>query len=404
MQRRRFLTQLAGLAAGAAVPRRLVAGGRAGRIVVIGAGIIGAATAYRLAKRGARVTIIDRAGPAAGATGRSFAWLNAEFSKQPLHYHLLHRLALASYRQLEQELPGLPVHWGGALQWFSDPREAETVRRQVRQQQEWGYPVRLIDADQLGALESGLRPGKVLAATFAEQEGFADPAATTQLLLAHAAAAGAELVAPCEVTGLDVRAGHVAAVRTTRGDYACEVLVVAAGVQTPALAALAGVAVPLVPAPGLLVHTAPLPPLVHRVAVGPAAHVKQYRDGRMVIGDDLGPPSTPAHDYLKQQPADFPDEGHGELHRRRLLAAAAQYLPQLADAAVERITIGWRPMPKDGYPIVGALRGCPNAYVAVTHSGVTLAPLLGELASLEILDGVEVGLLAPYRQARFVAD
>jgi glycine/D-amino acid oxidase-like deaminating enzyme len=58
-------------------------------------------------------------------------------------------------------------------------------------------------------------------------------------------------------------------------------------------------------------------------------------------------------------------------------------------------------MPKDGYPIIGAGRVCPNLYLAVTHSGVTLAPLLGELATMEILDGVEVEMLAPYRQARF---
>jgi glycine/D-amino acid oxidase-like deaminating enzyme len=403
MQRRRFLARLAAVAAGAVLPRRLVAGGRSRRVVVVGAGIIGAAIACRLARRGARVTLLDRSGPAAGATSRSFAWLNAEFSKQPLHYHQLHRLALASYRQLEQELPGLPVQWGGALQWFSDAKDAEAVRRQVRQQQEWGYPVRLVDADEFHGLEGELRPGRILAATFAEQEGFADPVATTQLLLARATAAGAEVVAPCEVTGLDIRRGYIAAVRTTHGDQPCEVLVVAAGVGTPAVAALAGIDVPLVPAPGLLVHTGPLPRLVHRVAVGPAAHLKQYADGRMVIGDDLGPPGTAAHDYLRQQPADFPDENFRELHRRRLLAEAAQYLPQLADAPVERVTVGWRPMPKDGYPIVGACRACPNLYLAVTHSGVTLAPLLGELASLEILDGVEVGMLAPYRPARFTA-
>jgi glycine/D-amino acid oxidase-like deaminating enzyme len=403
MHRRRFLAQLAGLAAGTALPRRLLAGGRSGRIVVIGAGIIGAAIAFCLTRRGARVTVLDRAGAAAGATSRSFAWLNAEFSKQPLHYHQLHRLALASYRQLGQELPDLPVHWGGTLQWFSNAREAETVRRQVRQQQEWGYPVHLIDAEEIRSLEDNLRPGSVLAATFAELEGFADPVATTHALLARAVAAGAEIVAPCEASGLAVRGGRVLAVQTSAGDYACDLLVVAAGVQTTAVAAMAGIAVPLVPAPVLLVHTSPLPPLVHRVAIGPAAHFKQYRDGRMVIGDDRGPPVTVAHEYLKAQPADFPDDSFRELHGRRLLAQAAQYLPQLADAAVERITIGWRPMPADGYPIIGPARECPNLYIAVTHSGVTLAPILGELASLEILDGAEVGMLAPYRPARFAA-
>jgi len=401
MRRRRFLTQLAGLAAGAALPGRLPAATRPPRIAVVGAGILGAAIAYRLTRRGARVTVFDKSGPAAGATSRSFAWLNADFSKQPFHYHELHRLALAAYRFLEQELPGLPVQWGGALQWYSDAEAARQVRRQVREQQEWGYPVRLIDADELHRMEGELRAGDVLAATFAEQEGFADPAATTRLLLDGARAAGAQVLAPCEITGLDVRAGRVQGVRTPRASYGADLLVIAAGVQTPALAAMAGVDVPLVPAPGLLVHTKPMPPLLHRVVIGPAAHVKQYRDGRLVIGDDLGPPRTTAHDGLARQPADFPDAATRALHARRLLGEAAQYLPPVANAPVDRVTVGWRPMPKDGYPIVGACRECANLYLAVTHSGVTLAPILGELAALEILDGAEVRALAPYRPARF---
>ena len=403
MQRRRLLAGLGGLATVVAVPTRAFAAGRAPRVVVVGCGIIGAAIARRLAQRGAQVTLIERAGAAAGATGRSFAWLNAEFSKRPLHYHLLHRLSLAAYRMLEQELPGLPVQWGGALQWFADADAARQIREQVRQQQEWGYSVRLIDAGTFHSLEPELRPGAIAAATFAEQEGLADPVATTRLLLERATAAGAEFVAPCEVTGLDVRGGRIAAVKTSRGDLAADVLVVAAGVRTPSIAAMAGVDVPLVPAPGLLVHTRPMPLLVRHVAIGPAAHVKQYRDGRIVIGDDLGPPNSAAHELLGKQPADFPDETFRELHQRRLLGEAAQYLPQAAGAPVDRITIGWRPMPRDGYPIVGACPACPNLYLAVTHSGVTLAPLLAELAAIEIVEGVDVQLLAPYRLARFAA-
>jgi glycine/D-amino acid oxidase-like deaminating enzyme len=261
--------------------------------------------------------------------------------------------------------------------------------------------VRLIDAEELHGLERELRPGQLRAATFAEQEGFTDPVATTRMLLDKAREAGAEIVVPCEVSGVEIRAGRVAAVRTSRGDVAADLLVVAAGVQTAAIAAMAGVDVPLVPAPGLLVHTRPLPPLLQRVAIGPAAHLKQYRDGRIVIGDDLGPPSTVAHDYLKSQPTDFPDDPVRSLHAQRILREAAQYLPAVADAVVDKVTVGWRPMPKDGYPIVGASDHCRNLYVVVTHSGVTLAPVVSELAAIEMLDAVEVQALAPYRPARF---
>ena len=59
-------------------------------------------------------------------------------------------------------------------------------------------------------------------------------------------------------------------------------------------------------------------------------------------------------------------------------------------------------MPIDGLPVLGFTRAVPNLYVALMHSGVTLAPLVGELATLEILDGARVDLLEHYRPERFV--
>ena len=403
MKRRTFLHELAAWAAATGLAGRARADARTRRVVVIGAGIVGAAIAFRLARRGARVTVLDKTGPAAGATSRSFAWMNADVSKRPRHYHDLNRLGLWSYRVLAQDLPGLPVQWGGALQWQSEAGAAEDLRRRVREQQEWGYPIRLLESRELRALEPELRIDGARAIAFAEQEGFLDPAATTRRLLDAAVSAGAELHAPCEVTGLDVHAHGATTVRSSCGDITADVVVVAAGVSTPSIAAMAGVSVPLVPAPGLLVHTPSLPPRLQRVVIGPAAHIKQYRDGRAVIGDDLGPPASPAHEPLAAQPTDFPDEPIRTIHAQRLLREASQYLPALASAPVDRVTVGWRPMPKDGYPIVGPSRECPSLYLVVTHSGVTLAPVLSEYAAIEILDEVEVEALEPYRLARFVA-
>lgn len=403
MQRRDFLKCFAGLAAVAAAPRPFFAGTPAEPIVIIGGGILGASLAYHLSRRGAQVMLLEKESPAAGATSRSFAWINAEFSKQPLHYHQLNKLGVWAYHLLEQDLSGLPVHWGGCLQWQLEATRAEELRRQVRQQQEWGYNVRLIDEKEFHDMEEEMRPGAFLAASFAGQEGFLDPVATTELLLKKAEAAGAKIIYPCEVTGIEARAGRIHAVKTSKGDFPTEFLILAAGVHTPALASMAGVHVPLVPAPGLLVHTKPMPPLLHRAVVGPDAHLKQYRDGRMVVGDDLGPPKSAVHEYLKSQPRDFPDDSIRALHSQRILKEAAQYLPQVAKAEVAKVTLGWRPMPKDGYPIVGPCSPYPNLYVVVTHSGVTLAPILGELVTQEVLDHVSVQMLEPYRASRFPA-
>ena len=58
-------------------------------------------------------------------------------------------------------------------------------------------------------------------------------------------------------------------------------------------------------------------------------------------------------------------------------------------------------MPLDGYPVLGFPRAVPNAYLALTHSGVTLAPLVAELAALEIVDCARADVLEPYRPDRF---
>jgi glycine/D-amino acid oxidase-like deaminating enzyme len=87
-------------------------------------------------------------------------------------------------------------------------------------------------------------------------------------------------------------------------------------------------------------------------------------------------------------------------------ALAAQMLEEASRALggaaleLERTTIGMRPIPADGLPVVGRVPGLSGLHLAVMHSGVTLAPLIGRLLAVEILDGREVGLLAPYRPER----
>jgi glycine/D-amino acid oxidase-like deaminating enzyme len=78
------------------------------------------------------------------------------------------------------------------------------------------------------------------------------------------------------------------------------------------------------------------------------------------------------------------DTSHG--FGEKLLARAAQYLPELAHVDLEEVTLGWRVMPQDEYPILGFADACPNFYIAATHSGVTLAPVVGQFAAAEILD------------------
>lgn len=380
MTRRTLFELLAGVAV-AGVPTR---GSQVRRVVVAGAGIIGANIAYQLVKRGAQVTIVERAQPGRGATANSFAWINAK--KRPRAYFDLSRMGIQAWRQLDREFSGaLPLVWGGSVEWRADAEPGARLVTDVHEFQAWGYPVTSLDAAGLRALEPGLTPGALAAAAHWADEGHIDPVGVTEHVVRKAESNGARLLSPAEVTGLDLAGGSLRAVRTTVGDLEADVLVVACGTDTPRVAAFAGVRVPLKESPGVLVHVPPQPRLVKRVILAPVGNIKQKPDGRIVAGSDFG--------------AGGGDTSHAA--GARLLKTLATVLPGIDRGGVEKTTQGFRPMPADGMPIVGFAPGRRDVYLAVMHSGVTLGPLVGRLAATELLDGLRVDPLAPYRPERF---
>jgi glycine/D-amino acid oxidase-like deaminating enzyme len=363
------------------------------RIVVVGAGITGASIAYHLAKRGAKVTIVDAVRPGAGATEKSFGWLNATFSKRPRAYFDLSQLGIAGWRRLETELGGeLKVRWGGSVAWVPAGGDADALRESVGRHQEWGYATHLIDGDEIHRLVPNIAPGEFGAACYCEFEGGVDALDAVKAMLRQVREAGAEVRYPCEVTGLKLDGGRVTAIQAGESSFEAGVVVLASGVATPRLAEMAGVSVPLKESEGVLVHTRPQPKLIDRVVLAPGIHCKQKLDGRVVVGGPIVAGLGTAAVGTATEPGEY---------SKRILREAAQVLPGLRGVAVERVTLGRRVMPADEYPIVGFAASCPNLYIAAMHSGVTLAPLIGQLAALEILDGAQVSLLEPYRPARF---
>ncbi len=369
------------------------------RVVVAGAGIVGASIAYHLCKAGASVTVIDKKGPATHASRGTFAWINATWAKQPRHYHALNQEGVASWETLRSALD-LPVRWGGSIEWFDDVERQRRLVRDVREQADWGEAARMIDAAELGRLEPQVEFGNTRSAAFSANDGAVDPVAATHALLRAAERRGAVVRYPCELSDVLFRAERLVTVRTSLGDIEADKLVLATGAAPDAGRLFAASDIPQRSTPGIVAITVPMPGLLNRVIVAPGVHMHQRADGRIVLGEQGGAPGNDAHAMrLAGRPNDFPTRVIAEQHAGRMLRLAARFLPGIADATVDAVYIGWRPLPADGHPVLGPSPARPDVYLAVMHSGVTLAPIAGQLAAREILDDA-IPLLDAFRPGR----
>jgi glycine/D-amino acid oxidase-like deaminating enzyme len=369
------------------------------RVAVIGAGIVGASIAYHLVQSGAQVTVLEREEISTRASRGTFAWLNASWAKQPRHYHRLSQLGLASWRELEKEL-GIPIKWCGSLEWFPSAERQKRLAEQIAEQVEWGEPARMVGPQELAELEPKVDFGDTPDAALSPNDGALDPVLATSKMLEHAVGQGANIVTQCDVKSVALQEG-ASVLETSKGAFEADTIVLATGADPQATQLLAGIDIPQRSTPGVIVVTEPVEPLLGRIIVAPGVHVHQRHDGRVVLGEQDGAPDTQAHAArLAGRPNAFPARDLAEQHAARILAIAVPYVPGLSAAKVEDVYIGWRPLPLDGHPVMGFSPANPSAYLAIAHSGVTLAPILGRLAAQEIMGTDGADMLAPYRPSR----
>ena len=198
-------------------------------------------------------------------------------------------------------------------------------------------------------------------------------------------ASGATLMAGDGVRALKVAGGRVVGIEAG-GEMTCDAAVIAAGVATPTVLATAGIDMSLDAPPGLLLYTAPHEKLIQHVLVAPGVEVRQGSDGRLHVGADF---------------IGTFDDFRPEDTMMRLMAGLRAMLKGASRLRPDGFTVGERPTPSDGFPIIGAVPGIDGLYVAVTHSGVTLAPAVGDMLAREIVSGEIDPLIAPYRFSRF---
>ncbi|KAI6596534.1 hypothetical protein MCOR06_002436 [Pyricularia oryzae] len=329
-------------------------------VAVVGGGIMGASIAWHLSQH-TNVTVIA---PDVGgvATRASFAWLNAASGEDRAYYDFRRR-SVGRWRELEAQIPGLP---------FAG----------------WGYDIIRVDRSGIEHMEPRVDPAVVPDwALYSPEEGALEADAAARLMVQHAVARGsAEVVegTVAEFARTGGGGGVSGVVLEGGGTIEADHVVVAAGLGSVALLAAEGVDVPVAGRAGLLVNTKPLADrIASSVVYTSRLHLRQTLDGVVRVG-------------LNEERITEDPDGDAEV----VLAALREAVAQGGELELDYYTVGERPVPEDGRPIIGAT-GVEGVSLAVMHSGVTNAALVGELLSREILTGERDPMLDDYLLERF---
>ncbi|MGW2486343.1 NAD(P)/FAD-dependent oxidoreductase [Streptomyces sp. NPDC001606] len=373
-------------------------------VVVVGAGMVGAACALYAARAGLDVAVVDRGPVAGGTTGAGEGNLLVS-DKEPGPELQLALLSARLWAELAEEL-GAAIEYEakGGLVVASSPETLDALRDFTAGQRAAGVAADPVGPDELRALEPHLAPGMAGGVHYPQDAQVMPALAAARLLRAS----GAALHTGRTVTGvLRAADGTVRGVRTDRGDLYAPAVVNAAGTWGGELAALAGVRLPVLPRRGFVLVTEPLPRMVrHKVYAADyvadvASDSAALRSSPVVEGTAAGPVLIGA----TRERVGF-DRSLSLQAVRALAAGAVGLFPFLRRVRALRTYAGFRPYLPDHLPAIGPDPRVPGLYHACGHegAGIGLATGTGQLLA-RALTGTAPGLdPAPFRPERFDTD
>ncbi|MFJ9900933.1 NAD(P)/FAD-dependent oxidoreductase [Streptomyces sp. NPDC091280] len=364
------------------------------RVAVIGVGILGACVGWNLSRQGAEVVFIDAGEPGEGVTNWSFSWVNASNKTARKSYFDLNVAGMAAHRELAGTIG--PDSWwypSGHLRWADDAAVQAKLLETAGLLTSWDYRVEVCTGDEVRRrLEPDLRmPGEV-PVVFYPDEAWVHGRYLVGRLVGQAVASGAELrsgTAVCDIgTGGDGSIRTVAFSDGSRLDV--DIVVNAAGPSASHVAGLLARHLPMRREPGVVTRIGCAEVPVRRAMHAPHVEMRPDGDGLVVL-------------HSREIDA-LIDTGKGPAQLARLLhESARQVVPELGDSRIAQTRVAHRPIPADGFPSVGAVPSLPGYYEAVSHSGITLGPVIGRLLASEILRGTRDKLLADFRPERFTS-
>jgi glycine oxidase len=369
------------------------------RTVVIGAGVMGLAIAWRLAQAGCRVAVFDRGEAGRGASWAAAGMLAAAVETEPGEEALL-PLALESQRLWPEfageveAASGLPVDYrdDGTLVVALTRDDAEQLRHSYEFQTGLGLDIAWLNAAETRRREPHLKPG-IAAAVWSPRDHQVDNRRVVRALGAAAQRAGVELHEHCPVREIALAGGRAAGIVTERGHEPADVVVLAAGAWSRDIGGIPPERRPPVrPIKGqmLALRMDPAAPLLRHVIWLPRGYLVPRRDGRLIVGGTV-----------EERGFDDNLTAGGIL---ALLEGAWRAVPAIEELPIAETWVGFRPGSRDDAPILGP-SGIDGLVVATGHhrNGILLTPVTAAVISAYILTGRLPDIALAFTPERFVA-
>ncbi len=368
---------------------------------MVGAGISGAATAYELATAGLRVTLIDRWGPAAMASGWTLAGVR-QSGRHPAELPLT-QAAVADWEHLADKL-GAPTHYTrrGNLRLARNEADLASLGAMVAQQKTAGLTLEMLDHAALHDLAPAIAD-HVVGASYCPTDGHADPHATVAAFVSAAERAGAELRFGETVIAIDAERGSVTAVRTDRGTIPCARVVLATGIMGNRLLEPLGLHVPMTPRAVTLLRTVPVEKMLAQViGVADASCAgRQEVDGRFRFTGSGGPWNGDA--TFSGAPRTGPRLRPlvGEIARVARLFGAL--VPAVLEAPLDDTWVGLIDSTPDALPVIEAAAEPRGLILAMGFSGhgFCLGPVTGRICASLARDDTPNLPIEPFSLSRF---
>lgn len=365
-------------------------------IVIIGGGISGCATAWNLAKRGAKdVVVIEKRYICSGSTGRCGAGVRMQWGTEM--NCLLSRASIEFYEHANDTLEyvdDIEFKQKGYLLIADTPREMEQFEKNIKVQHECGIPSRMVTCPEMKEIVPHLNTDILLGGAFCEKDGFLNPFKTTDAFYRAAKRLGVEFYTYTEVLGIDVEGGRVKRVRTDRGDIETEKVLLASGGWSEELVRSAGEELPIYRERHQILVTEPVEPMQDAMVMAFALnlYVQQSPHGSFIMG--RADPTEPRDGNMRSS-WKFLDE---------MAKTIDNVLPLIGKLRVVRQWAGLYTMSPDRQPIYGRAEHTEGLYYALGFSGhgFMFGPVTG-IAMSEMMLGLEptldVSRLAPSRFA-----